>query len=196
MRRDCPQRKGSQGLGTMQSQSTEGQEQIQFVSPYPSMGQRDQCQYEGASQAPSTSQTGHIGQGQSVSRGRPQDLKAESSGQAGQMTCYHCRQPGHRRRDCPKEQRSHGTKTERSDYSDMQGTFLLLHLLTRVSFKLDASNSFIIASCVIELGLEVEAFRETKCGCSSLRCRVTVDMIGRECELEISEILLIVDPRD
>ena len=34
------------------------------------MGQRDQCQYEGASQAPSTSQTGHIGQGQSVGRDR------------------------------------------------------------------------------------------------------------------------------
>ena len=42
----------------MQSQSVEGQEQIQFVSSYPSMGQRDQCQYEGASQAPSTSQRG------------------------------------------------------------------------------------------------------------------------------------------
>ena len=75
----------------MQSQSVEGQEQIQFVSPSPSMGQRDQCQYEGASQAPSTSQTSHIGQGQSVGRGRPQDLQAESSGQAGQMMCYHCR---------------------------------------------------------------------------------------------------------
>ena len=42
----------------------------------------------------------------------------------------------------------------------MQGTFLPLYLLTRVAFKLDASNSFIVASCVIELGLEVEAFRE------------------------------------
>ena len=39
----------------------------------------------------------------------------------------------------------------------MQGTFLLSHLLTRVVFKLDASNSFIVASCVIGLGLEVEA---------------------------------------
>ena len=99
----------------MQSQSVEGQEQIQFVSPYPSMGQRDQCQYEGASQAPSTSQTGHIGQGQSLGRCRPQDLQAESSGQARQMTCYHCRQLGHMRRDCPRGQGSHGTETERSD---------------------------------------------------------------------------------
>ena len=31
-------------------------------------------------------------------------------------------------------------------------------------------------------------------GCSSLGCRVRVDLIGRYCELEISEILLIVDP--
>ena len=63
-------------------------------------------------------------------------------------------------------------------------------------FKLDASDSFIVASCVIDLGLEVEAFRETRCGCSSLGCRVRVDRIGRDCELEISKILLMVDPRD
>ena len=78
----------------------------------------------------------------------------------------------------------------------MQGTFLLLHLLTRVAFELDASDSFIIASCVIELGLEVEAFREAMSECSSLGCRVRVDRIGRDCELEISKILLRVDPRD
>ena len=55
---------------------------------------------------------------------------------------------------------------------------------------------FINASCVIGLGLEVEAFREARCRCSSLGCGVRVDMIGRDCELEISEILLMVDPRD
>ena len=58
----------------------------------------------------------------------------------------------------------------------MQGTFLLLHLLTRVAFKLDATNSFIVASCVIGLGLEVEAFREMM-GNSSLGCRVRVGQI-------------------
>ena len=41
----------------------------------------------------------------------------------------------------------------------MQGTFLLSHSLIRVAFELDASCSFINASCVIELALEVEAFR-------------------------------------
>ena len=46
---------------------------------------------------------------------------------------------------------------------------------------------------MIDLGLEVEAFREAMCGCSSLGCRVRVDLIGRDCELEISEILLMVD---
>ena len=73
------------------------------------MGQGNQYQFRGATLAPSTSQTGHIGQDQSVGRGRAQDLQAESSGQAGQMTCYHCRLPGHMRRDCPRRQRSHGT---------------------------------------------------------------------------------------
>ena len=87
----------------------------QFVSPYPSMGQRDQCQSEGAAQAPSTSQTGHIGQSQSAGRGLGQNFQAESSGQAGQMTCYYCCKSGHMRRDCPRRQRSHGTETERSD---------------------------------------------------------------------------------
>ena len=45
---------------------------------------------------------------------------------------------------------------------------------------------FINALCVIGLGLEVKAFREAKCGCSSLGCGVRVHMIGRDCELEIS----------
>ena len=109
MRRDFPQRQGSKGFRTAQSQLAVGQERTRFVSPYPIMGQRDQCQYEGASQAPSTSHTGHIGQGQSVGRDRAQGSQAESSGQARQMTCYHCRQSGHMRRDCPRRQRSHST---------------------------------------------------------------------------------------
>ena len=33
MRRDCPQRQGSQGFGTSQSQSVAGQERIQYVPP-------------------------------------------------------------------------------------------------------------------------------------------------------------------
>ena len=86
-------------------------------------------------------------------------------------------------------------QAEHTEHPNMQGTFLLLHLLTRVAFKLDALYSFINASCVTNLDLEVEAFREAMCGFSSLGCRVRVDQIGWDCELEISEILLMVDPR-
>ena len=75
MRRDCPQRQGSRGLGTVQSQSAEGQEHIQVVPPPPSMGQRDQ--------SPSTSQMGHIGQSQSAGRGLGQELQVESSVRLG-----------------------------------------------------------------------------------------------------------------
>ena len=42
----------------------------------------------------------------------------------------------------------------------MWGTFLLAHLLIKVAFELDASCSFINASCVIGFGIEVEAFRK------------------------------------
>ena len=86
-------------------------------------------------------------------------------------------------------------QVEHTEQSGMQGTFLLLQLLTRVAFKLDASYSFINASCVIDLNLEVEAFKEARSGCSSLGCRVRVDLIGQDCELEISEILFMVDPQ-
>ena len=114
-RRDCPQRQGSQDFGIAQSQSVVGHERTRFVPPPPSMGQGNQYQFQGAAPAPSTYMTGHIGQGHSVGRGRAQDLQAESSGQAGQMTCYHCRQPGHMGRDCPRRQRPHGTEAEHAD---------------------------------------------------------------------------------
>ena len=55
------------------------------------------------------------------------------------------------RRDCFRRQRSQGTAVEHPGQPDMQGTFLLLDLLTRVAFELNES-------CVIDLGLEVEAF--------------------------------------
>ena len=64
------------------------------------------------------------------------------------------------RRDYLRRQRSQGTTAEHTGQSDMQGMFLLFHLLTRVAFELNASYSFVNASCVTDLGLEVEAFRE------------------------------------
>ena len=48
----------------------------------------------------------------------------------------------------------------------------------------------------MDLGLEVKAFREARYKCFSLGCRVRVGLIGRDYELEISEILLMVDPRN
>ena len=46
-----PQRQGSQDFGTMQSQLAVEQENIQFVPPHPSTGQRNQFQFQGAIQA-------------------------------------------------------------------------------------------------------------------------------------------------
>ena len=47
-------------------------------------------------------------------------------------------------------------QTEHTKQPDMQGTFLLSHLLIGVAFELDTSCSFINASCVISLDREVE----------------------------------------
>ena len=60
MRRDCPQRQGSQGFGTAQSQSVVGQERIQYVPPQP-------------------------GRGQSMGRGRGRNPQAGTSGVQGRV---------------------------------------------------------------------------------------------------------------
>ena len=73
--------------------------------------------------------------------------------------------------------------------------FLLSRLWVRVLFDSDASHSFIAASVVIELGLEVEALEKPLYVSSPLRIRARIGMICRGCELEISGILLIVDLR-
>ena len=70
MRRDCPQRQGSQGFGTSQSQSVAGQERIQYVPPQHGAGHRGQSQFQGATRAPHISQAGP--RGQSMGRGRGQ----------------------------------------------------------------------------------------------------------------------------
>ena len=77
----------------------------------------------------------------------------------------------------------------------IQGTFLLSRLWARVLFDYGASHSFIAASVVIELGLEVEALEEPLYVSSPLGIRARIGMICRGCELEISGILLIVDLR-
>ena len=62
-------------------------------------------------------------------------------------------------------------------------------------FDSGASHSFIDASCVKDLGLEVETLEQPLHVNSPLRTRVSVDYICRHCELEISRILLTVDLR-
>ena len=62
-------------------------------------------------------------------------------------------------------------------------------------FDFGASHSFIVASVVIELGLEVEALEEPLYVSSPLGIRARIGMICCGCELEISGTLLTVDLR-
>ena len=85
--------------------------------------------------------------------------------------------------------------TEPADQSALQGMFLLSRLWARILFDYGASHSFIAASCVRELGLEVETLEEPMHVSSPLGTRVGGDLICRGCELEISGILLKLDLR-
>ena len=53
--------------------------------------------------------------------------------------------------------------TEPTDQSAIWGMFLLSRLWERVLFDYGASHSFIAASCVRELGLEVETLENPLC---------------------------------
>ena len=83
MRRDYPQRQGSQGFGTTQSQSIVGQERIQYVPPQHGTGQRGQSQFQGATRAPHISQAGP--RGQSMGRGRGRGPQAGTSRVQGRV---------------------------------------------------------------------------------------------------------------
>ena len=73
--------------------------------------------------------------------------------------------------------------------------FLLSRLWGRVLFDSGASHSFIAASYVNVLGLKVESLEKPLHMSSPLGVRVRIDQICRNCELEISGILLKVDLR-
>ena len=77
----------------------------------------------------------------------------------------------------------------------IQGTFLLSRLWARVLFDSGASHSFITASVVIELGLEVEALEEPLYVSYPVGIRARIRIICHGCELKISWILLTVDLR-
>ena len=83
MRRDCPQRQGSQGFGTSQSQLVAGQERIRYVPPQHGAGHRGQSQFQGATRAPHISQAGP--RGQSMSRGRGRGPQAGTSRVQGRV---------------------------------------------------------------------------------------------------------------
>ena len=75
----------------------------------------------------------------------------------------------------------------------IQGMFLLSRLWAKILFDSGASHSFVATSSVDVLGLEVETLDEPLHVSSPLRTRVRIDKICRDCELEISGILLTVD---
>ena len=174
MRRDCPQRQGSQGFGTSQFQSVADQERIQYVPPQHSTGQRSQSRFQGATRAPHLSQVGP--RGQSMGRGRGRGPQARTSGVQGRVYAV-------------------TPQAESADQPVIQGTFLLSRIWARVLFDSGASHSFIVASVVIELGLEVETLEEPLYVSSPLGIRARIGMICRGCELEISGTLLTVDLR-
>ena len=138
-RRNCPQIQGFQDQGTPQPRSSVGHEQTQYVPPYPNMGKGNIYQSQGATRASIVSQTGQ--RGQSMSRGRGQSVQAGTSGAQGLVFAI-------------------TPQAEATDQSVIQGMFLLFLLWSRVLFDSGASHSFIAASCVRVLGLEVETLDE------------------------------------
>ena len=73
--------------------------------------------------------------------------------------------------------------------------FLLSLLWAKILFDYGASHSFVVASSVDVLGLEVETLDELLYVSSPLGIGVRIDQICQDCELEISGILLTVDLR-
>ena len=149
-----------------------GQKRIQYIPPQPSTGQRSQYQFQGAARAPTVTQAGQ--KGQVIGRGRGRGRQAGTSRVQGRV--YAITPP-----------------VESADQPVIQGTFFLSRLWARALFDSSVSHSFIVASIVIELGLEVEALEEPLYVSSPLGIRARIGMICHGCELEISGILLTMD---
>ena len=73
--------------------------------------------------------------------------------------------------------------------------FLLSRLWARILFESGASHSSIVASCVEKLGLEVETLENPLYVSYPHGARVSVQLICRNCEIEISGNLLTMDLR-
>ena len=111
-----------------------------------------------------------------MGRGRGQGLQAGTSGIQGRV--YTIIPPA-----------------EAADQLVIEGTFLLSRLWVKILFYYGVLHSFIVASVMRELGLEVETLEKPLYVSSPLGIRVSIDMICRGCKLEISGILLTVDLR-
>ena len=70
---------------------------------------------------------------------------------------------------------------------------MLSNLWVKILFDSGASHSFVAASSVDVMGLEVETLEEPLHVSSPLGSGVRIDKIFRDCELEISGILLTID---
>ena len=151
-----------------------GQERIQYIPPQTGTGQRSQFQSQGAAWTPLVTQAGQ--RGQVRGRGRGRGPPVGTSGVQGRV--YAITPPA-----------------ESADQLVIQGMFLLSRLWARVLFDSGASHSFIAASVVIELGLEVEAIEEPLYVSSPIGIKVRIGMICYGCELEISRTLITVDLR-
>ena len=79
--------------------------------------------------------------------------------------------------------------------SVIQGMFMLSRLWAKILFDYGELHSFVATSSVDVLGLEVETLNEPLYMSSPSGTRVRIDKICRDCELEISGIMLIVNLR-
>ena len=84
-------------------------------------------------------------------------------------------------------------QTELVNQSMIHGMFMLSRLWAKILFDSIVSHSFVATSSVDVLGLEVETLDEPLHVSSPLGTKVRIDKIYRDCELEISGILLTVD---
>ena len=81
------------------------------------------------------------------------------------------------------------------EQSMIQRMFLLSRLWAKILFDSSASHSFVAASSVDVLSLEVKTLDEPLYVSSPLGTRVRINQICRDCELEISKILITMDLR-
>ena len=125
-------------------------------SSTPSTGQRSQYQFQGVIRAPLVTQAGQ--KGQTMGRGRGRGPQVGTPRVQGRVYAI--------------------TPPAKSAYQlFIQGMFLLSRLWARVLFDSGVSHSFIVASIVIELGLEVEALEDPLYVSSPLGIKARIGMI-------------------